>query len=486
MATVETNVNVLNAIRGAATDNYRELVPVATASNLQDVGNPIIEYQSVRNEFLSLLVNKIALPIVRARMFRNPLAMLRREGSPLAYDDEEIGVNPAKAEKYVGDSTDLLAQKKPDVKVAYHRMNRQDRYTCTIQFATIRAGFTTWSGFDRLTDEVVESLYNGNYIDEFNYTKQLLGESATGNSPTMTTVHVPMPIDETTGRGFVKAARAAFSAFKFPNTQYNQWARRGGAGAPYTSWSDEENIYIAVRADILATVDVDVLARAFNMEKSNFMGRVITVPDFGTADGAQNIIAVMFDKNFAVINNKLFIVEDFRNGSNLSVNYYLHVWQTYSTSPLENAVAFIGDTNLTDLTVTAAPADTDFWGTNASAIQSDITVTGNKITGTLYPQTSGQIVTDWGEGYFIGLKLENIDSDSTSVLCGLDPSAGSGLVEIINDPDKIMLAKITDKNSQVVKIIQSNANYKRVQTFDISGLTLSETANLNATRSTKK
>lgn len=483
MAKVETNVSVLNAIRDAATDSYRDVVPVATASNLQDVGNPIIEYESVRNEFLTLLVNKIALPIVRARMFRNPLAMLRREGSPLAYDDEEIGVNPAKAEKYVGDSTDLLAQKKPDVKVAYHRLNRQDRYTVTIQFATIRAGFTTWSGFDRLTDEVVESLYNGNYIDEFNYTKQLLGESAMGDNPTMTTIHVPMPIDETTGRGFVKAARAAFSAFKFPNTQYNQWAARGGAGDPYTSWSDEEDIFIAVRADILATVDVDVLARAFNMEKSNFMGRVITVPDFGTADGAQNIIAVMFDKNFAVINNKLFTVENFRNGSNLSVNYYLHVWQIYSTSPLENAVAFIGDTNLSDLTVSAAPADTDFWGTTAAQIQNDITITGNKITGTLYKQTSGQIVTDWGEGYFLGLKYTNLDTDATSVKVGLDPSAGSGLVEIIDDPDKISLAKITDKNTQVVKVVQSNANYSRVQTFDISGLTLADAPAQNSTRS---
>ena len=483
MAKVETNVNVLNAIRSAASESYRDAVPVATASNLQDVGNPILEYESVRNEFLTLLVNKIALPIVRARMFRNPLAMLKREGSPLAYDDEEIGVNPAKAEKYVGDSTDLLAQKKPDVKVAYHRLNRQDRYTVTIQFATIRAGFTTWSGFDRLTDEVVESLYNGNYIDEFNYTKQLLGESATGDNPTMTTVHVPFPIDETSGRAFVKAARAAFSAFKFPNTAYNQWSKRGGSGDPYTSWSDEDNIYIAVRSDVLATVDVDVLARAFNMEKSNFMGRVLTVPDFGDADGAQNILAVMFDKNFAVINNKLFTVENFRNGSNLSVNYYLHVWQVYSTSPLENAVAFIGDTNLSNLTVESAPADTDFWGTTGAQIQNGITVTGNKITGTLYKQTSGQIVTDWGEGYFLGLKFTNIDSDATKVLVGLDPSVSSGLVDIIDDPDKIALAKITDKNSQVFKVIQSNSNYSNTQTFDLSGLILTDAPAQNDTRS---
>ena len=78
MAEVQTNVNALNAIRSAASPSYQDLVPLATASNLQDVGNPILQYAAVRNEFLTLLVNKIALPIVRSRMFRNPLAMLRR------------------------------------------------------------------------------------------------------------------------------------------------------------------------------------------------------------------------------------------------------------------------------------------------------------------------------------------------------------------------------------------------------------------------
>lgn len=472
MAKAETNVKVLNAIREAASDSYKAKVPVANLNNLTDVGNPILEYQSVRNEFLELLVNKIALPVVRARMFRNPLAMLRREGSPLGTDEEEIGVNPAKAEKFNAHATDLLAQHTPDVKVAYHRMNRQERYFCTIQYAVLRGGFTSWGGFDRLTDEVVESLYNGNYIDEFSYTKELLGNSATTNPAKMATIHVPFPSDETKARAFVRAARGAFSSFLFPSTKYNSWALMGGAGADYTSWSNAEDIMIAIRSDVLATVDVDVLARAFNLDKTDFLGRVINVPDFGESDGAQDIIAVMFDKNYPVIVNKLFTVENFVNGSNLSTNYYLHVWQTYSTSPLENAVAFIGDTNLSNLTVAPTAADFDFWGTTCSDIQTGVSVSAGAITGTLAYQSTGQIVTDWGEGYFLGVTLSNIDTDATSVKIGLDPSEGSGLVEILTDPDKTALLKITDKNTQKLVIIQSNSTGTHKQTFDLSGLTL--------------
>lgn len=341
MAKVETNVKALNTIRANASDSYRDLVPEATANNLQEVGNPILEYSSVRNEFLTLLVNKIAKPIERARRFRNPLALLKRESSPLAYDEEEIGVNPATAEAFDADSTDLLSQKTPDVKVCYHRMNRQERYFLTIQFAVIRSGFTSWAGFDRLIDHIVESLYNGNYIDEFNYTKNTIAAPAIAG--TMAKKTVSLPEDETTAKAFIKAVRGVFNDFKFPSTTYNMWAAldETQGATPYTSWSKPEDIMLFIRGDVNAEVDVEVLARAFNLNYTDFIGRVIVVDNFGTAEGAENILAILCDKNFPVILDKLNITEDFRNGSNLSTNYYLHVWQTYSVSALENACAFV-------------------------------------------------------------------------------------------------------------------------------------------------
>lgn len=106
-------------------------------------------------------------------------------------------------------------------------------------------------------------------------------------------------------------------------------------------------------------------------------------------------------------------------------------------------------------------------------MQSGVSVSGNKITGTLTKLTSGQLVTDWGEGYFLALKFSNIDADATSVKVGLLPSVSSGLAEIINDPDKNGVFKITDKDVQKFKVVQSNANGKTTQLFDLSGLTLS-------------
>ncbi|MBP5362735.1 MAG: hypothetical protein J6Y71_06935 [Ruminococcus sp.] len=472
MAKVETNVNILNGIREAASDNYRSLVPIATASNLQDVGNPILSYTPVRNEFLSLLVNKIALPIIKARRFRNPLAMLKREGSPLGYDEEEIGVNPATAKPFDAKSADLLAQETPDVKVAYHRMNRQDRYDCTIQFAVLRAGFMTWGGFDRLTDEIVQSLYNGNYIDEFAHTKKLIAAGVADGS--MCTVPVAKPESEATAKAFVKAARTAFTNFQFPSTQYNSWARSGGAGAQYTAWSDKDRIMLFIRSDISTEVDVEVLARAFNLEATDLMGRVVIVPDFGDLEGAENIFTVMCDFDYPVIIDKLFTVEDFRNGSNLSTNYYLHVWQTYSTSPLNNAVAFVAN-SVPPVTLAPMLQSESIFEVSVADIQSaDLAVGDGIVTGTSkYLSGDNAIVNVWGPGNFLALQYNADDwSEYEHVYIGLTNSAGSGLVDIKDDDTHTATAKITDKYSQELIIKAIKGGISKTWLYSLDNLTL--------------
>ena len=104
-------------------------------------------------------------------------------------------------------------------------------------------------------------------------------------------------------------------------------------------------------------------------------------------------------------------------------------------------------------------------------MQSGITVSGNKITGTLLKQTSGQIVTDWGQGYFIGLKFTP-DSDATTTKVGLSPSAGSGLVAL--DPDNLAMFKITDISTQRLKVVSTRTGEEKTWFFDLSGLTISD------------
>ena len=140
----------------------------------------------------------------------------------------------------------------------------------------------------------------------------------------------------------------------------------------------------------------------------------------------------------------------------------------------------IDDSFLTDLTV--APDDDDAtypWTELKPAdFQADVAVNGGKITGELTfieggLSPSGPLA---GDGYFLALKFSNFASGLTfaNVKVGLDPSA-SGMSLVTLDSDKNAVFKITDKNNQKLKVVQSDAQgHKNIQLFDLSGLTLAD------------
>ena len=102
-----------------------------------------------------------------------------------------------------------------------------------------------------------------------------------------------------------------------------------------------------------------------------------------------------------------------------------------------------------------------------------VNATTNKITGTLTKLTSGQLVTDWGEGYFLAMKWTDPDQHATKLYVGLNPSEGSGLIECIEDTDRNGVFKITDPATQKLIIKQTGEGYgTKKQEFDLSGLIL--------------
>ena len=102
-------------------------------------------------------------------------------------------------------------------------------------------------------------------------------------------------------------------------------------------------------------------------------------------------------------------------------------------------------------------------------MQSGITAANGAITGTLKYIASGAIADDWGAGNFICLKFPDADIENCTVKVGLNPSQGSGLVEL--DSDKNGVFKVTDKDAQQFVVVQRKGDAVTVQSFDLSGLT---------------
>ena len=110
------------------------------------------------------------------------------------------------------------------------------------------------------------------------------------------------------------------------------------------------------------------------------------------------------------------------------------------------------------------------FGVKVSDMQDGITISDNAITGTLkYLGTDNAITDHWGYGNFICLKFPDANIENTTVKVGLDPSEGSGLVEL--DADKNGVFKVSDKLHQkfVVSVTANGENI--VRRYDLSGLT---------------
>ena len=124
-----SSVDILNAIRNNATQNYQDYVPKATpdAESIRKIGAIIMDFPNLQNEFLSALVNRIGRVILTSKMYTNPFKMFKKGLLEFGETTEEIFVNIAKPFQFdpaTAEST-IFKREKPDVRSAFHVMNYQ-------------------------------------------------------------------------------------------------------------------------------------------------------------------------------------------------------------------------------------------------------------------------------------------------------------------------------------------------------------------------
>lgn len=382
-------MNGLNKIWDNATKSYQEVVPRLTQNSLiTDLSNVMLDenYQSVRNEFISGLVQRIALTkIENMERYQNPLETFKKGSLPLGLDVQSIFTNPIEAQSYeLSDSAmqKLLRVENPDVKAAYYRRNRQDLYPVTIANETLTAAFVSWQALEDLIASITNSLYSGNYIDEFKYTKGLIDAAFKENKILIEEVNYTE--DAETGKQLIKTLRTLFSRFKFPSSNYNSYSKMGGKGKPVITWTTPDRICLIIRSDLMASLDVDVLAAAFNIDSSKLLGRIYEVDEFENP----GLYAIICDESFLQIYDNLFKFTEFYNARTLSWQYYLHAWGTYSISPFANAVAICetGGAPTTETTSIVVPQNLTY--TKGQALSTQITVLPSNASS---PLTAGEV-----------------------------------------------------------------------------------------------
>lgn len=328
---------VFNVVRENSSKVFMETLPSATEDNIHAISNILFNdaYQPMLNEFVTNLINRIGLTIVRNKSFNNPLALFKKGSLPLGTDIQDIFENPAEAEQYELSNTamaKLLTITDPDTHVAYYRRNRKDMYTKTISRENLQGAFVSWEKFEYYISTITNSLYSGNYISEFDYTKALIDGAYDNNKVIVETVTAVT--DESTAKAFIKKARALYNKMKLPSTRYNAYSKFSGAKGTIKTWTDEDRFVFITTADVMSEVDVEVLARAFNIDSTKFLGRVIEVDEFDNPE----IQAIICDESWLQIYDNLLRFDEFYNARTMTWNEYLHAWGTYAICPFANAV----------------------------------------------------------------------------------------------------------------------------------------------------
>lgn len=410
--TLDTNVmNILNALRNNASNNYKDYVPPMTdVSELKQIGKIIMDVPALQNEFLSALINRIALVTVTSKMFDNPWTMFKRGFLEYGETIEEIFVDLIHVFEFDDDKaeTELFKKVQPDVRAAFHVMNYKKFYKVTIERQKLAKAFLSASGMNDLITYIMNAIYTSAAYDEFLTMKYLLARNI------LNCRLYPVEIDtvsEANMKKIVTTIKGTSNLLEFPSRKYNP--------AGVFQHTDKSDQYILIDTQFDASMDVNVLASAFNMDKADFMGRRVQIDGFGNLDNDRlaelfaddpyyvevtaeeqaalnEIPLALVDNNFFMIYDNLNEFREVENGQGLYWNYFYHQWKTFSTSPFSNALLYVPETPaVTSVEVTPASATVSA-GTSLALTTTVVTTGYAPQTVTYSSDNDGVTITEGG------------------------------------------------------------------------------------------
>ena len=333
-------IEVLNTIRDNASQAYQDRVPVATRTNIEEVGEAITDLNNavVYNEFVDTLANMIYAPMLIKKSWYNPLGKFKKGKKTFGDTVEEVYNNFIKAQTFDQTGSGLLTRKLPDTKVVFHRMNRQDSYVLTDSPESLAKAFKSYEGLAEYLENLFTTIRNSAELDEYILMRQLFEEAYNNNAMVVVSVADPQA-SEANAKAFIKTVKTVSGDMAFANSNNNAYlTAQSTDNKPIVTFSRKDEQILIVDNPTDVTCNIDVLASAFNKSVVEFNDTQKEVIDAFPVDG---MIACLVDRNFFQVYDDLFTFREFENGLGLYRNHILHVWQTIGYSILCNAVAFV-------------------------------------------------------------------------------------------------------------------------------------------------
>ena len=343
------NVTFTKALVSATSQEFKDRIGDVTAKNMHKVGEIITEYPTAKNEFVNVLTNQVAKQRFFSKSYENPYKLFKKGMLPYGKSIESIFVDIVKGKdrtrKTDGSAlaTDLLTRENPNVKVEYYTENKQMQYQATISDEELKGAFRTENGLSELTSRILQAPLNSAEYDDFLLVKHALSHLKGAEVKLGKTAYDKLTLQEK-AQSLVTAIKSYILKMGFLSNQYN--------GQGVMTYSKPQDLVCFVPTDLLAVMDVQLLAQAFNVSYDQINLHVLPIDYFekcSTADGGTTYTyaedletqCIICDKEALQIWETLNSSETFRNPQALYTNVWFNRWGIVASCNFVNCVKFV-------------------------------------------------------------------------------------------------------------------------------------------------
>lgn len=341
------DVEIFNAIRSATSPQFQTRIPSATQGNIRNAVDTMRNFPYLRDEFTGVLIQRLIGLYVRHADWDDPLKLvgsprtLKRYGS--TYEQAAVGLVKARTrnfnEEYLGD--DVYGRYSLPTASVFHPLTFDHYYPVTIPEDALLTAFDGESGMSDYIAEIMNAPILSDRNDMYVMKTQCFAEYARKGG--FYRVHTP---DVGAANSVESDAKTLLrliqqTANELKASPMSSMAKYNAMGW-VTPWRDSEAILFAT-PQVIAALNVEALAAAFNIDRANVPYRIIPIPEdmFGIGGNGGRVQAVLTTEDF------FFCWDEMLETTNSPVNpidgtrniFYKHRG-SITPNPFANAVLF--------------------------------------------------------------------------------------------------------------------------------------------------
>lgn len=343
------NVTFTKALAGASSQEFNDRIGDITKENMHKIADIITDYPTAKNEFVNVLTNQVAKQRFFSKAYENPYKLFKKGMLPYGKSIESIFVDIVKGKDRTRQTnttnlaSDLLGRVDPNVKVEYYTENKQLQYQATISDEELKGAFRAENGLSEMTSRILQSPLNSAEYDDFLLVKHALAHVKGAEVKLGKTAYDKLTLQQK-AQSIVTAIKSYILKMGFLSNQYN--------GQGVMTYSKPQDLVCFVPTDLLAVMDVQLLAQAFNVSYDQINLHVLPIDYFESCTTADEGVTyeyaedletqcIICDKEAIQVWETLNSSETFRNPQALYTNVFFNRWGIVASCNFVNCIRFV-------------------------------------------------------------------------------------------------------------------------------------------------